>query len=177
MANAPDYVAINLMRFVSIGQRATTPHRQRRSILVVNMSTCSECGAVYISPDDDCSRRFEMLLALDHSRQEPWGSRHALAFSAFALQHSGRFPPDVPERSWLILFSVYRRGADRARVFEAIRRAGRPNPNWDIPSLPAGKPDPHFAVTIADLGDFPAENYPDQLDRWCEATLSAWLAL
>ena len=53
---------------------------------------CDECGARYTEPGDSCQARFDQLLALDHSRQEPWGSRHGLAFAAFALQHPRRFP-------------------------------------------------------------------------------------
>ena len=53
---------------------------------------CEECGAEYPEPADSCQARFDQLLALDHSRQEPWGSRHGLAFAAFALQHPRRFP-------------------------------------------------------------------------------------
>ena len=48
---------------------------------------CPQCGGALASPDDSCASRFDTLLALDHSRQEPWGSRHASAFATFALQH------------------------------------------------------------------------------------------
>ncbi len=141
------------------------------------MKSCPECGASYAAEDDDCSRRFEKLLALDHSRTEPWGSRHGLAFSAFALQHPDRFPGDVPERAWILLYSVYVQGSDYMRVTAALRRLGRRNPDWSVPSLPAGRPVPPFAVTIADLGSFEAESYPRQLDEWCKAALAGWNAL
>src|ERR1051326_7998235 len=52
-----------------------------------DMVRCVECGAEYESDEDSCVARFDRLLALDHSRQEPWGSRHGQAFAAFALQH------------------------------------------------------------------------------------------
>jgi hypothetical protein len=141
------------------------------------MPACSECGAVYASAPDDCASRFDALLALDHSRTEPWGSRHALAFSAFALQHPAGFPRDVIERAWILLFKVYEQGDDYRRVTDALRRAGRQNPHWDVPTAPAGPPPPHFAVTIADLGSFAAEAYPQQLDNWCKASLHAWRKL
>src|SRR5215469_2689129 len=104
------------------------------------MPTCPECGAVYASDTDDCAARFEALLALDHSRTEPWGSRHGLAFSAFALQHPGRFPPDVAVRAWIMLYSVYVLGSDYQRVTTAMRRMGRQNPDWDIPPFPGDNP-------------------------------------
>ena len=140
------------------------------------MAACPGCGAVYASAEESCAGRFEALLALDHSRAEPWGSRHALAFSAFAFQHPDRFARDVLERAWLILFSVYVMGRSADRVVKALRRAGKRLPDWGLPSLPPGDPAPHFAVTIADLGSFPAETYPAQLDNWCRAALAGWRA-
>lgn len=138
------------------------------------MHICPECGATYQAADDNCASRFDALLALDHSRTEPWGSRHGLAFSAFALQHAGRFPPDVVERAWILLFKVFEQGDDYRRVIDALRRAGRQNPQWLVPPIPNTRPAPRFAVTIADLGAFPAEIYPEQLDAWCKAGLAAW---
>jgi hypothetical protein len=138
------------------------------------MPSCNECGAVYQSEGDDCARRFETLLALDHSRTEPWGSRHGLAFSAFALQHPGRFPADVAERAWIMLYSVYIQGSDYQRVTAALRRMGRQNPEWGIPPLPQQRPST-FTVTIADLGAFEAESYPRQLDLWCQAALAGFV--
>lgn len=138
------------------------------------MTRCADCGAVYSAADDDCAARFNALLALDHSRQEPWGSRHGLAMSAFTLQHPGRHGRDVLERAWLYLFTVYVMGHDCARVARGLRRAGKHAPRWVVPPLPASRPEPRYAVTIADLGTFPAETYASQLDAWCQAALEAW---
>src|SRR4051794_16379501 len=99
------------------------------------MPTCPECGARYETAEDNCQRRFDALLALDHSRTEPWGSRHAVAFSVLALQHPDRFPTDVAERSWVTLYSVYAQGNDYLRVTAAVRRMGRQKLDWDIPSM------------------------------------------
>jgi Family of unknown function (DUF5946)/DinB superfamily len=137
---------------------------------------CSGCGAVYPAPGEDCTARFEELLALDHSRREPWGSRHGLAAAAFTLQHSDRHPRDMLERAWLFLHLVYERGADRAKVARGLRRGGRRPPDWDAPPLPTSTSRPSFAVTIADLGTFPAATYPVQLDAWCRAALAGWHA-
>lgn len=138
------------------------------------MFPCPECGAIYQEDGDDCQRRFDALLALDHSRTEPWGSRHGLAFSAFALQHPSRFPPDVALRAWTMLYSVYVLGNDYLRVTAALRRLGRQNPDWDLPALPASRPASPFAFTISDMGSFTAPSYPDQLDGWCRAALNGW---
>ena len=138
------------------------------------MTTCASCGATYSVSGDDCNARFDALLALDHSRSEPWGSRHGLAFSAFALQHPDRYDPDVLQRAWLFLNAVYIRGSDRADVARALRRGGRETPQWDVPPLPAERPRGSFDLTIADLGSFAADAYAANLDRWCRATVSGW---
>ena len=40
----------------------------------MNSTRCPECGAVYADPGDSCAVRFDALLALNHSRREPWGA-------------------------------------------------------------------------------------------------------
>ena len=141
------------------------------------MVVCEGCGAKYLPGSDSCAARFEVLLGLDHSRTEPWGSRHGLAFSAYVLQHPHRFDRSVLERAWLLLFSVYVNGADRIRLAEALRRLGKANPQWQTPPVPAGQPPPRFDVTIKDLGGFEAATYAGQLDQWCESALASWRAL
>jgi len=136
--------------------------------------TCRECGAVYDLDSESCASRFDALLALDHSRAEPWGSRHSLAFAAFALQHPRRFPREVVERAWILLLKVYREGEDHKRVTQALRQFGKQNPNWGLPPLPAGEPDRGYGVTIASLGSFAPETYSQKLDAWCRAALAGW---
>jgi hypothetical protein len=131
---------------------------------------------VYNNDFDNCTSRFDVLLALDHSRAEPWGSRHALAFSAFALQHARRYSPQVSERAWILLYKVYKEGEDHKRVADAFKRLGNQSCTWAVPPLPAGTP-ARCDVTIASLGTFEAETYPQQLDRWCKAALAGWLNL
>jgi len=135
---------------------------------------CPECGAEYDAPDDDCAARFERLLALDHSRQEPWGSRHGLAFAAFALQHPDRHEREILQRAWFFLFPVFVLGHDPAAVARGLRRAGKDPPVWTIPGLPEGRPEPPFSVTIADLGSFSPDTYPEKLHAWCRAALNGW---
>jgi Family of unknown function (DUF5946) len=114
------------------------------------------------------------LLALDHSRREPWGSRHGLAFAAYALQHPGRFTAGTLDQSWRILHRVYVAGDEPRRVLRALAgRAPSESTTWDVPprpSLPAGGP----TITIADLGDFDAAEYAALLDAWCRATMAWW---
>jgi hypothetical protein len=134
---------------------------------------CSECGASYEIQGDSCDARFNNLLALDHSRQEPWGSRHGIAFAVFALQHPGRFPEDTLNRTWQILHRVYVSGDEPARVIGASKRAQSVPLAWNVPPVPAipsGSP----AITIADLGEFEAAKYAGLLDAWARATMTWW---
>jgi hypothetical protein len=137
--------------------------------------TCDQCGVRYESPDDSCRHRFETLLALDHSRQEPWGSRHGCAFAAFTLQHPAGQARDVLERCWLLLYRIWVAGDDERVVTQALRRAqgGTPLHLSALPLPPdAGQPR-GFPVTIRDLGDFGAQAYPRLLEAWCRATFQA----
>lgn len=134
---------------------------------------CSECGARYSSTAESCAARFEALLALDHSRSEPWGSRHGQAFAAFALQHPLRFP-DSLDLAWTALYRIYCLSDAPERVFAALRATRRRAPDdAAVPPRPQ-QPIALPTVTIANLGGFAAEPYPAQLDAWCRATLRAW---
>jgi hypothetical protein len=137
--------------------------------------TCEQCGARYESLDDSCAERFSVLLAFDHSRQEPWGSRHGSAFAAYTLQHPVGIPHGALDRCWVMLYRIWIAGDDPDYVARKLRhpdRGGRSS--WDVPALPANALLPRRAgVTIADLGDFDAETYPTKLEAWCRATLEA----
>ncbi len=136
---------------------------------------CPQCGAVYESADDSCEQRFAALLALDHSRQEPWGSRHGSAFSAYTLQHPVYQRRELLERCWIMLQRICIAGDDPQFVARTLRGVenGRPQP-WTVPPLPADAARTRRPrVTIGDLGDFDAADYPDQLEAWCRATLEA----
>lgn len=134
---------------------------------------CPECGAHYASGRIECAEHFAELLALDHSRTEPWGSRHGLAFSVFALQHPLQYPPQVRAGAWRMLRRVYVDGADRAAVAAEMRAMGGQLPADDAapPPSPQTNGQRTFAVTIADLHPFAADTYANQLDAWCRGTL------
>ena len=139
----------------------------------MSATQCPECGASYADAGDTCESRFALLLALDHSRQEPWGSRHGMAFAAFALQHPARFATSL-DHAWAALFQIYAAHMDARYVFATLRANALKTPqDWAVPPRPAAKvrlP----TMTIADLADFAADTYPDNLDAWCRATLDAW---
>ena len=131
---------------------------------------CAQCGAEYENENDSCSARFDRLLALDHSRQEPWGSRHGQAFAAFALQHPATYPSSL-DHAWQALFCIYFRGHQPAYVFAALR--ARRFVDNDIPQRPDRRAEMP-SVTIADLADFAADTYAERLDELCRASLAAW---
>lgn len=151
-------------------------------------TTCSECGASLRS-GESCADRFAELLALDHSRQEPWGSRHGLAFAAYSLQHATTVTSEVLAQCWELLNRVYVHGDDRGDVVHGMRAAYRNthgkgyshsnkqlSESWNGAPLPNRNPPNFFTITISDLGTFPADAYAAQLDAWCVATLAAWNA-
>ena len=137
------------------------------------MTRCPECGASHAADGDSCAARFEQLLALDHSRREPWGSRHGQAFAAFALQHPARFA-DSLDHAWAVLHRIYIAGDAPSFVFDQLR-SRRPEglARWNVPPKPE-QPVTAPSVTIVDLGDFEAGAYAEQLDEWCRASLSMW---
>jgi hypothetical protein len=137
--------------------------------------TCAQCGAAYQRDDDSCGGRFSALLARDHSRQEPWGSRHGSAFAAYTLQHPAGVSREALERCWVMLYRIHFAGDEPAYVARTLRQANDGNRStWHVPPLPAetGR-SRQYRVTIADLGDFGAESYARQLEDWCRATLEA----
>ncbi len=127
---------------------------------------CDECGARYTEPDDSCQLRFDQLLALDHSRREPWGSRHGLAFAVFAVQHPRRYSAASVARSRELVQRVVLYGEPLAQVVEAFR--ARPDA---VPTAAGPPARTAFAVTIADLSDFAAATYADDLLRWARAAV------
>jgi hypothetical protein len=139
---------------------------------------CPECGGIYPDPPQPCAERFDVLLALDHSRQEPWGSRHGITFSCYALQHPLQHPPEVLERSWLILHRLVVKRDDPAQLFAGLRRNKEIRPaDWGVPPLPAPPaPGGPYQITIADLGDFMTPDYPALVDAWARGTYERWNA-
>lgn len=136
------------------------------------MTHCSDCGAI-CTGGLSCSERFAQLLALDHSRREPWGSRHGQAFAAFALQHPTLYPRSL-DHAWALLHQIYVVGEPPDRVLARLTACrGAVPPEWTPPPRPVS-PARQPMVTIADLGDFAPETYPARLDAWCRATIAAW---
>jgi len=150
--------------------------RQRATGFADAANACPECGARYPDPAHSCAERFQTLLALDHSREEPWGSRHGIVFSCYSLQHPLHQPDGVIERAWLVLHRLVAAGDDPVRLFTGLRRSSEARPaGWDAPPLPSQPvPGGPYDVTIADLGGFEAATYPARVDAWARATYRRW---
>jgi hypothetical protein len=109
---------------------------------------CAECGALTI--DATCAQLFDRLLALDHSRQQPWGSLHGEAVACYFAQHRNahRAPRDV---------------APLMARLEHFVAEEQP---------PEGPP----TATIHDVavdGSFPAVGYRQRLRQWARSILAA----
>lgn len=139
---------------------------------------CPECGA-----PADCEELFQALLALDHSRREPWGPLHGVSVSCFVYQHPGRLASGPPF-AWTIMHAYLRDGRDGAdRVVSGFRRANSHRHRGDAPSTdvsaPSGPPPARFGVTISDVavdGAFPADGFAERVREWAAATVDAWTA-
>lgn len=139
-------------------------------------NACPECGAIHADSRHACTERFQALLALDHSRQEPWGSRHGIVFSCYVLQHPAEQPRELLERSWLVLHRLVAERDEPAHLFAGIRRNPEVRPaDWNAPPLPpapeSGGP---YSITIADLGDFSGHDYAEKVDAWARSTYARW---
>jgi len=97
---------------------------------------CEDCGARYRDAADSCQGRFDQLLALDHSRQEPWGSRHGLAFAAFVLQHPRRYSAASVARARELIHRVVVNHEPLAQVVAEFRaRPQDPAARFETTSL------------------------------------------
>lgn len=140
------------------------------------MEPCAECGA------RSCEDLFHALLALDHSRQEPWGPLHGVSVACFLLQHPSRLPADRGARAWAFLRAYLDAGldevnklADRARR-DNSHRGGPARAARDAPP-PRAAPRSRFSVTIEDVavdGTFPAAEFAERVRAWAAATVDAW---
>ncbi|GHE90409.1 hypothetical protein GCM10017786_23360 [Amycolatopsis deserti] len=118
------------------------------------------------------------MLALDHSRQEPWGPLHGVTVACFLLQHPSRLPAPDRGRAWAIVRGFVDGGlAAVADLTDAVRRANSHRargalPILDVPPSVSGP----FEVTIVDVaqdGTFPAAGFAARVRAWAQATLDA----
>ncbi|UKY54829.1 DUF5946 family protein [Streptomyces inhibens] len=147
------------------------------------MEPCAECGA----PMDprSCDELFHTLLALDHSRQAPWGPLHGVAVSCFLLQHPSRLPADDGAMAWALLCAYLEGGLDEANQLVGQARRGNSHrvkggPSRVVRNAPLthrDAPRSGFSVTIEDVavdGTFPSAEFTERVKAWAAATVDAW---
>lgn len=124
---------------------------------------------------------YHRLLALDHSRQPPWGPLHGVAVATYLLQNcTGPIAADDPRLELLRVFLDGGRPALDARTAGRRRRNshrahGSPVAASRGPLL-TGQPT-RFRTTIAEVavdGSFPAAGYEERVRAWAADTLRAW---
>ena len=136
--------------------------------------SCPECGAPALPRS--CAELFHDVLALDHSRQPPWGPLHGVTVACYLLQHRSRLPEAHRARPWSVLRAYLDGGLDEVSALtEDLRRANRTGALARVPAAPgpAGAPPAGFAVTIHDVagdGTFPAAGFADRVRAWAAAT-------
>jgi hypothetical protein len=140
------------------------------------MTERCECGA---TDSVLCTERFQQLLALDHSREAPWGPLHGVAVACYRLQHPSTLHPGEPA-VLLRMVDAYRveglSGAERIAQDRKRANSHRGRGVRDLGDEPVGTPSA-FTFTIDDLavdGSFPAEGYSERVHAWAEATAAAW---
>jgi hypothetical protein len=143
--------------------------------LTLPSERCPGCGAP--AEPDSCDELFQVLLALDHSRQDPWGPLHGVSVSCFLLQHHGGSVEGVSPRRAVL--QAYLDGGLEA-VEHLTTRARRANRRGGVvfdldpahkDALPVGP----FAVTIVDVahgGKFPADGFAERVRNWASAIQS-----
>ncbi len=139
------------------------------------MTERCECGA---ADPVRCRERFDRLLALDHSREAPWGPLHGVAVACYRLGHPGALRRGEPAALLGMLDAFLTGGAAGADRFarhrrRAVAHRGGPAPSDDAPvAAPTA-----FGVSIDDVaagGDFPADGHTERVRAWAEATAAAW---
>jgi hypothetical protein len=111
-------------------------------------SRCEDCGAP--ATDVTCSELFERLLALDHSRRQPWGELHGQSVACYFLQHP----------------NARRAPRDRTALYEFLEGFVADG-GWSGNRAP---------LTIHDValdGTFPAAGHRERIQRWATSVLAS----
>ncbi|MFH8336523.1 DUF5946 family protein [Streptomyces sp. AM6-12] len=146
------------------------------------MTPCPECDAP-MEPRS-CDELFHALLALDHSRQAPWGPLHAVSVSCFLLQHPSRLPADHGAMARTLLRAYLEGGLDEVnRLVAHARRGNSHRVQGDRARAVRDAAVPHrdaprscFSVTIQDVavdGTFPAAQFTRRVKAWAAAAVDA----
>jgi Family of unknown function (DUF5946) len=128
-----------------------------------------------------CPDLFLGLLALDHSRRQPWGAYHGVSVATYLLQHPSLSAPAMLPAQWSMVNVFAQDGIAAVQAFAAARvarnRGGSRQTGEPAADVDLGHPPGAFAVTIADVsvdGSFPAAGFQARVALWVQATIEAW---
>ncbi|MEC3978788.1 DUF5946 family protein [Amycolatopsis sp. H20-H5] len=82
--------------------------------------------------DTTCETVFHQLLALDHSRQEPWGPLHGVAVGTYFLQHPSGQKPAALRPQWSLVQAYLGGGLLRIEAMNRRVRRLRRRPETDV---------------------------------------------
>ena len=138
---------------------------------------CDECGAA--DSYGSCSHLFDVLLALDHERRQPWAAYHSVNVACYLLQHPSQATSDVIAGQWHIVETFINEGlgAVHALAARAVRQnIARAGGEPDVVHRPLPEAVRPVDTTIADVsvdGTFPADGYEYRMVLWASATAYA----
>ncbi|MGY2065263.1 DUF5946 family protein [Blastococcus sp. SYSU DS0619] len=149
------------------------------------MAECGDCGADISSAT--CSELFLDLLAMDHSRQPPWGPLHGVVVAAFFLQHPSDPQASPSQQAFgLELLHDYLRGgaprlagaSKRARRDNSHRSSARRSPK-SAPEVVVERPNDgrRFTTTLHDVavnGTFPAAGHEERVHAWARSVAETY---
>ncbi|GAA4424086.1 hypothetical protein GCM10023169_20470 [Georgenia halophila] len=143
----------------------------------MNRTTCAECGG---SNDlGICEDHFMTLLALDHSRVQPFGRFHGVNVACYFAQHPSRCKASALPAQRAIVAAFVNQGIEAVHAMQnaAVRRnshSSRAAPSAVNDHCEGKVLLPPFAVAIENVsvdGTFPAGGYEDRMIEWAEATV------
>jgi hypothetical protein len=134
------------------------------------LGECAECGAT--GRFGGCAQLFQVLLAMDHQRLQPFGAFHGLNVACYLLQHPSQAKDGVDAEHVELVATFLEGGLASAQ--RRVRERVRLNRQQQLPaSLRAVPPRVHRPTsTIEDLsvdGTFPAEGYAERMERWADS--------
>lgn len=146
---------------------------------------CPECGAD--TELRSCEELFHALLALDQSREPPWGEFHAVAVACYFLQHPSTVRPSHLAVQRGIVAAFRADGLAGVHALTATARARNshrtpgadPFPDLDRTPLETAAAPGAAGVTIRDVavdGTFPALGHAERMAAWAAAVHTAWSA-
>lgn len=147
---------------------------------VPSAGRCPECSGTWAL--GTCSDLFLRLLALDHSRRQPWGAYHGVSVATYLLQHPSLSAPALLPGQWSLLNVFVDDGIAAVQAFAAARvarnRGRSPQPGEPPPvGVDFDRPPVAFPVTISDVsadGSFPAAGFEGRAASWARATVAGW---